>query len=180
MALVWNIREISSPKLICRLDHTLAVKGIAFCPWAPNLLATGGGSNDRHLRFWHTKSGTLLRQLHTHKQITSIAWSLGHREIVVTFGFDEESPSTLVAIYGYPKLDIKAKVIAKDRRALSADTSPDQTKIAVVTSDGTVRLYQLWPSRTMVLRTTPSNTSLFSSPIIDMIEGATTRGDNLR
>lgn len=180
MAIVWNILEIDSPKFICKLIHTLAVKGIAFCPWATNLLATGGGSNDRHLRFWHTQSGTLLRQLNTHKQITSITWSVGHRELVVTFGFDEESPSTLVAIYGYPKLDIKAKAIAKNRRALSADTSPDQTKIAVATSDGTVRLYQLWPARTLVLKTASSNTSLFSSPIIDMIEGASTRGDNLR
>lgn len=180
MAIVWNILDINSPKLICKLDHTLAVKGIAFCPWAPNLLATGGGSNDRHLRFWHTQSGTLLRELNTHKQITSIAWSQSHREIVVTFGFDEESPSTLVAIYGYPNLDIKSKAIARDRRALSADTSLDQTKIAVATSDGTVRLYQLWPRRNIILRATSSNTSLYSSPIIDMIEGLGTKGDNLR
>lgn len=180
MALVWNIVDITRPELICRLNHNLAVKGIAFCPWASNLLATGGGSNDRHLRFWHTQSGTLLRQINTHRQITSINWSRSHRELVVTFGFDEESPGTLVAVYGYPSLDIKAKAYAKDRRALSAEVSPDQSKIAVATSDGTVRLYQLWPSRNVLLRATQTSTSLFSSPIIDMVEGIETLSEPIR
>lgn len=183
MALVWNISQIAScpiPTLLCELHHTLAVKGIDFCPWAPNLLATGGGSNDRHLRFWHTGTGTLLRELNTHKQITSIRWSMSQRELALTFGFDDEIPNSLVAIYRYPSLEVTARAFAKDRRALSAEVSPDQSKIAVATSDGTVRLYQLWERKNTVLRASMSGASLFSSPIIDMIEGLSVQAGTLR
>ncbi|WPK27432.1 hypothetical protein PUMCH_004819 [Australozyma saopauloensis] len=180
MAQVWNIQDTSSPILLCKLDHTLAVKGIAFCPWAPNLLATGGGSNDRHLRFWHTGTGTLLHETNTGKQITSITWSVSRRELVLTFGFDEESPGTIVAVYGYPRMDVRARAQAKDRRALSAEVSPDQTKIAVATSDGTVRLYQLWEPRRNALRATFSGTGPFSSPIINMIEGLESHNGYIR
>lgn len=180
VALVWSIEDPYIPLLLCRLEHHLAVKGIAFCPWTPNLLATGGGSNDRHLRFWHTATGTLLREYNTKRQVTSITWSTSHREVVVTFGFDEQSPSTLVAVYSYPSLKIKANAFTKDRRALSAEVSPDQSKIAVATSDGTVRLYQLWEPRNATLLTRVSGTTLFSSPIIDMIEGVGVIGSSLR
>ncbi len=34
--------------------HSAAVKAMAWCPWQSNGLATGGGSNDRTIRFWNT------------------------------------------------------------------------------------------------------------------------------
>lgn len=40
-----------------RTDHIAAVKALAWCPWQPRLLATGGGTADRKLRFWNTQTG---------------------------------------------------------------------------------------------------------------------------
>ena len=33
--------------------HKAAVKALAWCPWQRNLLATGGGSTDKTMRFWN-------------------------------------------------------------------------------------------------------------------------------
>lgn len=177
---MWNIEDLSNPIWKCDLKHTLAVKGIDFCPWAPRLLATGGGNNDRHLRFWHTETGTLLRELDTHRQVTSIKWSIYQRELVVTFGFDDVSPSTLVAVYAYPSLQVKAHALAKNRRSHCAEVSPDQSKIAVFTSDGTVCLYELWKPKNTALRASLSSAGQFSSSIIDMIEGVNIMTRSLR
>ncbi|OAL21915.1 hypothetical protein AYO22_07512 [Fonsecaea multimorphosa] len=52
--------------------HAAAVKAIAFAPWQPNLLATGGGSNDRQIHFFHTGSGALLALINVFSQVTSL------------------------------------------------------------------------------------------------------------
>jgi WD40 repeat protein len=51
LAMVWDIN-------MGRVRHTLAghkaaVKAIAWCPWQRNLLATGGGTTDKSMRFWN-------------------------------------------------------------------------------------------------------------------------------
>ncbi|EXJ81747.1 hypothetical protein A1O1_07812 [Capronia coronata CBS 617.96] len=52
--------------------HSAAVKAIAFAPWQPSLLATGGGSNDRQIHFFHTGSGALLALINVFSQVTSL------------------------------------------------------------------------------------------------------------
>lgn len=48
---VWNIQDWKNPTLVYRMPHKAAVKALAFCPWCPSLLATGGGSQDRTIRY---------------------------------------------------------------------------------------------------------------------------------
>ncbi|KAK4947628.1 hypothetical protein LTR10_013574 [Elasticomyces elasticus] len=52
--------------------HFAAVKAIAFAPWQPSLLATGGGSNDRQIHFFHTGSGATLALINVFSQVTSL------------------------------------------------------------------------------------------------------------
>ncbi len=52
--------------------HSAAVKAIAFARWQPSLLATGGGSNDRQIHFFHTGSGATLAQINVFSQVTSL------------------------------------------------------------------------------------------------------------
>ena len=46
---VWDDRNTSAP-VHTFSDHQAAIKAVAFCPWQPRILATGGGSQDRHIR----------------------------------------------------------------------------------------------------------------------------------
>jgi cell division cycle 20-like protein 1 (cofactor of APC complex) len=52
-------------------EHTAAVKALAWDPHVPQLLATGGGTQDKHIRFWNTSNGTMLSELDTGSQVRS-------------------------------------------------------------------------------------------------------------
>lgn len=45
-------------------QHQAAVKALAWCPWQNNILASGGGTADRSIRFWNVNTGKLQRQAH--------------------------------------------------------------------------------------------------------------------
>jgi WD40 repeat protein len=49
--------------------HAAAVKALAWCPFQSNLLASGGGTADRCIRFWNTHTGALLNSIDTHSQV---------------------------------------------------------------------------------------------------------------
>lgn len=49
--------------------HQAAVKALAWCPWQPGVLASGGGTADRCIRIWNANSGTLLNTTDTKSQV---------------------------------------------------------------------------------------------------------------
>jgi WD40 repeat protein len=50
-------------------DHTAAVKAVAWSPHQAGLLASGGGTADRHIRFWNTNTGVPLHKIDTGSQV---------------------------------------------------------------------------------------------------------------
>ena len=48
-----------------------AVKALAWCPFQSNLLASGGGTADRCIKFWNTHTGALQNSIDTHSQARS-------------------------------------------------------------------------------------------------------------
>lgn len=88
-----------------RLTHSAAVKAIAFAPWRPSLLATGGGSNDRAIHFYHTPSGTCLATINVYAQVTSLIWSKTRRQIVATFGFAQPEHPFRIAVFAWPSCE---------------------------------------------------------------------------
>jgi WD40 repeat protein len=85
-----------------RLVHSAAVKAIAFAPWQPSLLATGGGTNDRAIHFYHTRSGACLATINVFAQVTSLIWSETRREIVATFGYAQPDHPFRIAVFAWP------------------------------------------------------------------------------
>lgn len=88
-----------------RLAHSAAVKAIAFAPWQPSLLATGGGSNDRSIHFYHTPSGARLATINVHAQVTSLIWSKTRREIAATFGYAQPEHPFRIAVFAWPSCE---------------------------------------------------------------------------
>ncbi|KAH8694836.1 WD40-repeat-containing domain protein [Ilyonectria robusta] len=82
-----SLRHLGSGLERHRWVHGAAVKAMAFCPWRRGLLATGGGSNDKCIHFFHTTSGTALATISVSAQVTSLIWSTTRREIAATFGW---------------------------------------------------------------------------------------------
>eukprot|EP00879_Flechtneria_rotunda_P029241 GHRR01031546.1.p1 GENE.GHRR01031546.1~~GHRR01031546.1.p1 ORF type:complete len:151 (-),score=44.95 GHRR01031546.1:544-996(-) len=66
--LVWH-PGTSSP--VCRFcEHTAAVEAIAWSPHQHGLLASGGGTADRCIRFWNTTTNSLLNCVDTGSQVS--------------------------------------------------------------------------------------------------------------
>ncbi|KAJ5344846.1 hypothetical protein N7452_002850 [Penicillium brevicompactum] len=85
-----------------RFGHKAAVKAIAFAPWQSSLLATGGGTNDRNIHFYHTRSGACLATIHVFAQVTSLIWSETRREIAATFGYAQPDHPFRIAVFAWP------------------------------------------------------------------------------
>ncbi|KAK8024699.1 wd domain-containing protein [Apiospora arundinis] len=83
--------------------HQAAVKALAFCPWRPNLLATGGGSTDKLIHFFHTASGAALATISVSAQVTSLTWSTTRRELAATFGYAVPEHSVRIAVFSWPE-----------------------------------------------------------------------------
>lgn len=65
--LVWN--QHSQQPALRLTEHTAAVKAIAWSPHHSSLLASGGGTADRCIRFWNTTNGHQLNCVDTGSQV---------------------------------------------------------------------------------------------------------------
>lgn len=52
-----------------RINYFLMFQAVAWCPWQPNVLASGGGTADRHIRFWNCSTGSCLNAVDTKSQV---------------------------------------------------------------------------------------------------------------
>lgn len=50
-------------------NHTAAVKALAWDPHISGVLASGGGTADKHIRFWNVLNGSMLNELDTGSQV---------------------------------------------------------------------------------------------------------------
>jgi cell division cycle protein 20 (cofactor of APC complex) len=122
---IWDARSLAVPKFT-KTNHRAAVKALAWCPWNMNLLATGGGSYDRHIHFWNTTSGARVNSIDTGSQVTSLRWSPHYREIVSSSGFPDNS----LSIWSYPTLVRNVEIPAHESRVLHSCLSPDGQMLA--------------------------------------------------
>ncbi|KAL8825119.1 MAG: hypothetical protein Q9191_004606 [Dirinaria sp. TL-2023a] len=146
--------------------HSAAIKAIAFCPWQRGLIATGGGSNDRAIHFYHTFSGACLATIDVQAQVTSLIWSTSRREIAATFGYAQPDHPYRIAVFSWPECrQVVAIPWANEMRALLAIAypgGPNETSrqagegeawwsrtaeegcIVVASSDESVKFHEVW------------------------------------
>ena len=122
---IWDARSLAAPKFQ-KTNHRAAVKALSWCPWQPNLLATGGGSYDRHIHFWNSTTGARTNSIDTGSQVTSLRWSTHYKEIVSSSGF----PDNALSIWSYPTLVRNVEIPAHETRVLHSCLSPDGQMLA--------------------------------------------------
>ncbi|XP_016575624.1 protein FIZZY-RELATED 3 isoform X4 [Capsicum annuum] len=103
--LVWNQR--SQQPVLKLTEHTAAVKAITWSPHQCGLLASGGGTADRCIRFWNTTNGNQLNHVDTGSQVCNLAWSRNVNEIVSTHGYSQNQ----IMVWKYPSM---SKAAVKD------------------------------------------------------------------
>ncbi|PXF48173.1 Cell division cycle protein 20-like [Gracilariopsis chorda] len=139
---VWDSTNAGSrwtPKF--RFDqHNAAVKALAWCPWQNNLLATGGGTADRTLRFWSTASGACVNSIDTKSQVCSIVWSPHDKELVTSHGFSQNQ----LTVWKYPSLARMAELKGHTSRVLHTAISPDCQTVVSAAADETLRFWKVF------------------------------------
>ncbi|KAG7110882.1 WD repeat-containing protein slp1 like [Verticillium longisporum] len=139
---IWDARSLSVPKFT-KTNHKAAVKALAWCPWNMNLLATGGGSYDRHIHFWNSTSGARVNSIDTGSQVTSLRWSPNYREIVSSSGFPDNS----LSIWSYPTLVRNVEIPAHESRVLHSCLSPDGQMLATAAADESLKFWKVFEKK---------------------------------
>uniref|UniRef100_A0A8C8JDR1 Uncharacterized protein n=1 Tax=Oncorhynchus tshawytscha TaxID=74940 RepID=A0A8C8JDR1_ONCTS len=75
-----------SSSVHCFSEHQGAVKALAWCPWEHNILASGGGTRDCHIRIWNVNCGSYLL-FDVCAKLQGIVSSLGysHNNVVIWY-----------------------------------------------------------------------------------------------
>ncbi|KAL3471980.1 putative cell division cycle protein Cdc20 [Aspergillus californicus] len=136
---IWDARSLSAPKFT-KTNHRAAIKALSWCPWQLNLLATGGGSYDRHIHFWNTTTGARTNSIDTGSQVTSLRWSNHYREIVSSSGFPDNS----LSIWSYPTLVRNVEIPAHETRVLHSCLSPDGQMLATTAADESLKFWKIF------------------------------------
>lgn len=138
MVMLWNSTQESPLRVFA--DSSAAVKALAWCPWQSNLLATGSGSADRHIRFYNTSTGALLNSIDTQSQVCSLQWSKTEKELISSHGFSQNQ----ISVWKYPTLVKVADLHSHKSRVLHTGLSADGTTVISAAADESICFWKIW------------------------------------
>jgi len=139
-------------------EHLAAVKAIAWSPHHHGLLASGGGTADRYIRFWNTLTGQPMQSVDTGSQVCNLAWSKHASELVSTHGYSQNQ----ILVWKYPSLVQVAKLTGHSYRVLYLAMSPDGEAIVTGAGDETLRFWNVF-SKARSQKESKSALNLFTS-----------------
>ncbi|XP_058105625.1 cell division cycle 20.2, cofactor of APC complex-like [Magnolia sinica] len=137
---IWDV-GFRSGHYLHRLDaHKAAVKALAWCPYQSNLLASGGGTADRCIKFWNTRNGALLNSIDTNSQVCSLQWNHHEKELLSSHGFSENQ----LTLWKFPSMKKITEITGHTARVLHLAQSPDGFTVASAAADETLRFWQVF------------------------------------
>lgn len=137
--LVWSLQNQSKPQH-CYSDHIAAVKAIAWSPHQHGLLASGGGTADRCIKFWNIQTHQMLNSIDTGSQVCNLTWSRHSNEVVSTHGYSQNQ----VVVWKYPSMTPIGKLIGHSYRVLFLAMSPDGESVVTGAGDETLRFWNVF------------------------------------
>lgn len=153
--LLWDRRQLSSSAssssayvhdevqpMLCFNQHTAAVKALGWNPMQPSLLASGGGTDDRTLRFWNTLTGECVNHLKTRSQVCGLVWNRSGTELVSAHGYTDNQ----LTIWKYPSLRRVADLTGHTSRVLHLCLSANGEVVVSAAGDETLRFWKCFPA----------------------------------
>jgi len=113
-------------------------QAIAWSPWKPNLLATGGGTADRFIRIWNVNNGNNLYSIDAKSQVCAILWSKEYQELISGHGYANNE----LIIWKYPGLTKITELTGHTGRVLGMSMSPDGSTVVSLGADETLRFWE--------------------------------------
>jgi cell division cycle 20-like protein 1, cofactor of APC complex len=144
-------------------EHQAAVKAISWSPHQRGLLASGGGTADRCIKFWNTllspyastsarsssssldpnSPPNLLKSVDTGSQVCNLAWSVNSNELVSTHGYSQNQ----IVVWKYPSMQQVVSLTGHTFRVLYLAMSPDGQVIVTGAGDETLRFWNAFKKR---------------------------------
>ena len=138
---IWDASatSLSSPRFSFT-DHQAAVKALAWSPHERNVLASGGGTADRCIKFWNTQTGALLNSIDTGSQVCSLVWNPNEKEILSSHGFERNQ----LCLWKYPSMVKVKELEGHTARVLHMACSPDGGSVVSAAADETLRFWNVF------------------------------------
>ena len=139
--LIWNAANLRQASMKFS-EHQAAVKAISWSPHQHGLVASGGGTADRCIKFWNTLNSTCINSVDTGSQVCNLAWSRNANELVSTHGYSLNQVIVWKYSAGMSKL---ATLTGHTFRVLYLAVSPDGQNIVTGAGDETLRFWSVFP-----------------------------------
>ena len=131
-------------------QHCAAVKALAWCPHKSGLLASGGGTADKCIRFWNAGTGLQVGAVDTGSQVCQLAWSPSSMELLSAHGY---STNTLV-VWRFPSMSRLATLTGHTTRVLYMTVAPDGESVCTGAGDETIRFWRIFGKPPWVAQST--------------------------
>lgn len=131
--------SVAAPKYALT-DHQAAVKALAWSPHERNLLASGGGTADRCIKFWNAASGTLMNSIDTGSQVCALQWSPFEKEILSSHGYVDNQ----LCLWKYPSMARVKELRGHTSRVLHMAMNPEGTTVCTGAADETLRFWNVF------------------------------------
>jgi cell division cycle 20-like protein 1 (cofactor of APC complex) len=160
MLMVWE--KLNAEPTYKWKEHQAAVKAIAWSPHQRGLLASGGGTADRCIKFWNTLISpyasssinrtsnidpttppNLTKSVDTGSQVCNLAWSINSNELVSTHGYSQNQ----IVVWKYPSMQQVVSLTGHTFRVLYLAMSPDGQVIVTGAGDETLRFWNAFKKR---------------------------------
>ena len=121
-------------------SHLAAVKALCWSPHQHGLLASGGGTADRCIRFWDTQRMQEINCIETGSQVCNLIFSKNSNELVSTHGYSDNA----IVVWKYPSMKKVTTLTGHSLRVLYLAMSPDGESIVTGAGDETLRFWKVF------------------------------------
>lgn len=146
---LWNAGSSSTNTPRFELtEHQAAVKALAWSPHERNLLASGGGTADRSIKFWNTQTGALLNSIDTGSQVCNLLWNPNEKEILSSHGFARNQ----LSLWKYPTMAKVKEFEGHTARVLHMACNPNTGTVVSAAADETLRFWDIFASPSKIVK----------------------------
>ncbi|CAL9205059.1 unnamed protein product [Musa hybrid cultivar] len=118
---VWESSKMGSSRYLHRFtDHRAAVRALAWCPFQPKTLASGGGTADQC--------------------VCALEWNRHQKEILSAHGYNQNR----LSLWAYPSLAKITDFTGHTDRILQLSQSPDGSTVVSAAADETIRFWKVF------------------------------------
>jgi cell division cycle protein 20 (cofactor of APC complex) len=147
MLCLWNAASSSTSSPRHKLtEHQAAVKALAWSPHERNLLATGGGTADRCIKFWNAQTGAHLNSIDTGSQVCNLLWNPHENEILSSHGYARNQ----LCLWKYPSMAKVKELEGHTARVLHMACNPNTGTVVSAAADETLRFWDIFTPPTKI------------------------------